>query len=108
LPDEILSDAVRRRYQPQFPQSWNGEFVSKGGFFNGKVSSSILPDLYALRGDAYAKAGRLTEAQADYRRVKSDAWSGQEPYLPRQMYFKKSGARNYDMPESWPPKPPAM
>lgn len=108
VPDEILADAVRRRYQPQFPQSWNRDFTSKGGFFNGKVSSTILADLYALRGDAYAKAGRRTEALADYRRVKSDAWSGQEPYLPRQMYFKANGARNYELPEPWPPKPPAM
>lgn len=108
VPDEILADAVRRRYEPQFPQSWNRELVSKGGWFHGKLSSTILVDLYALRGDAYAKAGRRAEALADYRRVKSDAWSGKEPYLPRQMYFKKSGARNYDLPEPWPPKPPAM
>jgi len=108
VPDDILADAVRRRYQPQFPQSWNREFVSKAGFFNGKISSTILADLYALRGDAYAKAGRRAEALADYGRVKSDAWSGKEPYLPRQMYFNKSGARNYDLPEPWPPKPPAM
>jgi tetratricopeptide (TPR) repeat protein len=108
VPDEILADAVRRRYQPQFPQSWNREFASKAGFFNGKISSTILADLYALRGDAYAKAGRRAEALADYRRVKSDAWSGKEPYLPRQMYFNKNGARNFDLPEPWPPKPPAM
>jgi hypothetical protein len=27
-----------------------------------------------MRGDAYMKAGRRTEAMADYRRVRSDAW----------------------------------
>jgi hypothetical protein len=108
VPDEILAEAVRRRYQPQFPQSWDGDFISKEGAFKGKISSTILSDLYILRGDAYMKAGRRTDAAADYDRLKSDAWDGQEPYLPRQMYFTKSGTRDYDLPESWPPPPPAM
>lgn len=107
VPDEILAEAIRRRYHPQFPQSWDRDFIAKEGAFHGKITSSILPDLFALRGDAYMKAGRRTEAQADYARLKSDAWSGQAPYLPRQMYFKANGTRNYDLPESWPP-PPAM
>jgi tetratricopeptide (TPR) repeat protein len=105
LPDEILAEDVRRRYEPQFPQSWDSEFISKGGSFNGKVNSSILTDLFALRGDAYMKAGRRAEALADYKRIKSDAWSGEEPYLPRQMYFNERGARNRDMPTTWPPPP---
>jgi tetratricopeptide (TPR) repeat protein len=108
VPDEILAEAVRRRYQPQFPQSWDADFISKKGAFKGKVSSTILSDLYILRGDAYMKAGRRTDAAADYDRVKSEAWDGQEPYLPRQLYFTKSGTRDYDLPESWPPPPPAM
>jgi tetratricopeptide (TPR) repeat protein len=50
LPDEILADAVRRRYQPQFPVSWDATFISKGGSFNGKIASSILPELFVMRG----------------------------------------------------------
>jgi len=47
-PDEILAEAVRRRYQPQFPQSWDADFISKAGAFKeGKVVSSVLVDLYA-------------------------------------------------------------
>jgi tetratricopeptide (TPR) repeat protein len=108
VPDEILAEAVRRRYQSQLPQSWDRDFIGKEGAFKGKVASSILTDLYAFRGDAYMKAGRRADALADYRRVKSDAWDGKDPYLPRQLYFTKSGTRNYDLPESWPPPPPAM
>lgn len=106
LPDEILAEAVRRRYEPQFPQSWDADFISKGGGFTGKIASSILPELYVLRGDAYMKLGRSAEALADYQRVKSDAWNGTEPLLPKYMYFKKDGSRNNDAPDTWPQLPP--
>ena len=106
LPDEILAEAVRRRFEPQLPQTWDADFISKGGWFDGKLSSSILPELYILRGDAYMKAGRRAEALADYRRVKSDAWSGEERFLPKNMYFNEDGSRNNDLPETWPPSPP--
>ena len=106
LPDEILADAVRRRYEPQFPQSWDVDFISKSGAFEGKIASSILVDLFVMRGDAYMKAGRWAEALADYRRVKSDAWSGRKKFLPRNLYFNERGMRNFDLPEPWPPPPP--
>jgi tetratricopeptide (TPR) repeat protein len=99
LPDEILAEAVRRRYEPQFPQSWDASFISEGGAFNGKIASSILPELYVMRGDAYMKAGRGVDALSDYRRVKSDAWAGEERLLPRHLYFDERGNRNYDLPE---------
>jgi tetratricopeptide (TPR) repeat protein len=108
LPDEILAEAVRRRYQPQFPESWDADFISKAGAFKGKVASSILVELYVMRGDAYMKAGRPAEALADYQRVKSNAWLGDEPNLPRHMYFNERGMRNLDLPEPWPPPPPTM
>ena len=108
LPDEILADAVRRRYQPQFPLSWDATFISKGGSFNGKIASSILPELFIMRGDAYMKAGQREDALADYRRVKSDAWVGDERFMPRHMYFNERGIRNYEMPEPWPPAPPTL
>jgi tetratricopeptide (TPR) repeat protein len=108
LPDEILADVVRRRYYPQFAQSWDADFVDKGGASKGKVSSSVLADLYALRGDAYMKAGRRSEALADYGRLKSDAWDGQDQYLPKNMYFDARGRRNPDLPEPWPPAPSTM
>jgi tetratricopeptide (TPR) repeat protein len=106
LPDEILAEVVRRRYQPQFPQSWDADFISKEGAFKGKVNSSILPELYVQRGDAYLKAGRRAEALADYRRVKSDVWSGEERSLPRHLFFNEDGTRSVDSPERWPPPPP--
>jgi tetratricopeptide (TPR) repeat protein len=105
LPDEILAEAIRRRYQPKFPQSWDADF-SRAGDFNGKIASSILVELFVMRGDAYMKAGRRAEALADYRRAKSDAWSGEEPSLPRHMYFNERGTRKFDLPEPWPPPPP--
>ena len=108
LPDEILAEAVRRRYQPQFPQSWDADFISKAGAFNGKIASSFLVELFVMRGDAYMKAGRRAEGLGDYRRVKSDAWSGDEPTLPRHMYFNERGMRNFDQPDPWPPPPPTM
>jgi tetratricopeptide (TPR) repeat protein len=108
LPDEILADAVRRRYQPQFPQSWEAEFISDAGAFKGKIASTILVELFVMRGDAYMKAGRRAEALADYRRVKSDAWSGEEPSSPRHMYFNERGMRNFGLPEPWPLPPPTM
>lgn len=108
LPDEILAEAIRRRYEPQFPQTWDADFISKQGAFKGKIASSILPDLYIMRGDAYMKAGRRADALADYRRVKSDAWEGQEQLMPRHMYFTERGNRNYDLPEPWPPPPPTL
>jgi tetratricopeptide (TPR) repeat protein len=109
LPDEILAESVRRRYQPQFPQSWDADFISRRGAFDGKIASSILVELYVLRGDAYMKAGRRAEALADYRRVKSDAWIGdEERLLPRHMYFSERGTRNYDLPEPWPGPPSVL
>jgi tetratricopeptide (TPR) repeat protein len=108
LPDEILAEAVRRRYYPQFPQSWDVDFISKAGALKVQIASSILVELYVMRGDAYTRAGRSAEALADYRRVKSDAWSGDEPTLPRHIYFDERGTRNFDVPEPWPPPPPTM
>jgi hypothetical protein len=61
-----------------------------------------------MRGDAYMKAGRRAEGLADYHRVRSDAWSGDETSLPRQMYFDERGRRNFHLPEPWPPSPPTM
>jgi tetratricopeptide (TPR) repeat protein len=108
LPDEILAEDVRRRYQTQFPSSWDADFISKAGDFKGKIMSTVLADLYALRGDAYMKAGRRAEALADYRRLKSDAWSSDERLLPRHFYFNERGKRNFAVPGPWPPPPPAM
>jgi len=42
LPDEILAEEVRRRYEPQFPQSWEADFISSVSAFSGKIASSIL------------------------------------------------------------------
>ena len=105
LPDEILTEAVRRRYFPNFPKTWDDEFISGAGHTGGKIFSSILPELYITRGDAYMKAGRRDQALADYRRVKSDVWGGQERLAPRHMYFDENGRRDYDVPESFPPPP---
>ena len=57
---------------------------------------------------AIADFDSRTEAAADFRRVKSDAWSGPEASLPKHMYFNERGARNFELPERWPPAPPAM
>jgi hypothetical protein len=43
VPDEILAEAMRRRYQPQFPQSWDADFISKQGAFNGKIAIAHGP-----------------------------------------------------------------
>jgi tetratricopeptide (TPR) repeat protein len=108
VPNEILADTVRRRYYPQFPQSWDADFISNGGASEGKIASSILPELYVMRGDAYMKAGLRAEALADYSRVKSDAWHGKEQFQPRHLYFNERGDRNYDLPQPWPAPPPEM
>ena len=105
LPDEILADAVRRRDFPNFPEKWNDEFISDAGPTKGKVFSTILPELYIIRGDAYMKAGRREQAQADYRRVKSDVWGLEERLAPRHLYFDENGRRDYDFPEPFPPPP---
>lgn len=106
IPDEILSDAVRRRFYPQFPKSWNNKFISDSGPSKGKINSIYLAELYIMRGDAYMKAGQRSKALADYRRVKSDAWEGESPYLPRDLYFDERGERNYELPEPWPAPSP--
>ena len=105
LPDEILADAVRRRYFPNFPRTWNDEFISGARHTDGKIFSSILPELYITRGDAYMKSGRREQALADYRRVKSNAWGGEERLMPRHIYFDERGNRNHDFPEPFPPPP---
>lgn len=102
LPDEILAEVVRRRYFPGFPKKWDDKFISKAD----KIASSILPELYVMRGDAYMKAGRQAEAEADYLRVKSDVWYGEERFMPRHIYFNESGSRDYDSPEPFPAPPP--
>jgi tetratricopeptide (TPR) repeat protein len=101
LPDEILAEAVRRRYFPNFPKKWDDEFISSTSRTKGAVLSSVLQDLYVTRGDAYMMAGRREQALADYRRVKSDAWGG----IERIAYFAENGRRNYDVPEPFPPPP---
>jgi hypothetical protein len=106
LPDEILAEDIRRRYEPQFSSTWDADFISKTGAFQGRIASTVLADLYALRGDAYMRAGHREEALADYRRIKSDAWSGEKPLLPRNMYFDEHGRRNFIDPGPWPPSPP--
>lgn len=97
LPDELLAETVRRKYEPQFPRSWDAEFISKGD----KVASSILPDFYILRGDAYMKAGRRAEALAEYQRVKSGL--GMEDLV--RLYFTPRGDRDYSWPQPWPMPP---
>ena len=106
LPDEILAEDVRRRHQPQLPKSWDAEFTSRGeGTSKGRITSSILPEMYVLRGDAYMKSGRRAEALADYQRVKSDAWYMSEQSGPRFIYFNERGSRKSNMPVAWPPSP---
>lgn len=105
LPDEILADVIRRRYFSNFPKKWNDEFISHPTRTGGKILSSILPELYVIRGDAYMKGGQREKALADYLRVKSEAWRGKESYAPRHVYFDESGARNIALPEPFPPPP---
>jgi tetratricopeptide (TPR) repeat protein len=105
LPDEILAEVVRRKYFPNFAKKWNDEFISLPSPTGGKVLSSILSELYITRGDAYMKAGWREKALADYQRVKSDAWAGEEAYTPKNMYFDERGSRNIDFPEPFPPPP---
>ena len=105
LPDEILAEAVRRRYFPNFSKKWNDEFIAGSSSTEGKVSSSILPELYITRGDAYMKAGQREKALADYSRVKSDVWRGEELFTPRHMYFDERGGRKIGLPEPFPPPP---
>jgi tetratricopeptide (TPR) repeat protein len=104
LPDGILADMIRRRFCPQFPQTWNSDFTAG----KRKIMSSISPELYVVRADAYLKAGKLAEAQADYQRVKSDAWQAADHYLPGNLYFDRRGMRNFEAPEPWPPTPPKL
>lgn len=108
LPDEILSEVIRRRYFPVAPKTWNDDFISGSKRSKGKVMSTILPELYIRRGDAYMKAGHRNEALADYRRVKSEAWGWEERLAPRHTYFDEDGARNYDAPDPFPPSPPEL
>ena len=108
LPDEILADSVRRRFFPDYSKNWNDEFISGAGLNSGKVSSSILPELYIRRGDAYMKAGRSKLALADYRRVSSSAWRDEGGLAPRNMYLNGSGDRNPDLPEPFPAPPPKL
>lgn len=105
LPDDILAEAVRRRYFPGASVTWNAQFISQSGDNKGKVISSILPELYILRGDAYMKAGKRKQALADYRRVKSSAWSGNENFMPKHIYFDERGNRDYNAPEPFPAPP---
>ncbi len=108
IPDEILAEAVRRRYSPASPESWDRQFISTGSTSKGKVLSSILPDLYILRADACMKAGRRKLALADYRRVKSNAWSIEGGVTMRDLYFHENGSRRLDVPELFPPRPPKL
>lgn len=102
LPDKVLAEVVRRRYYPQFPESWDASFISG----SGKILSSILPELYTMRGDAYMKSGHTKEGLADYQRVKCDVWSQSGIYSPKNVYFNNRGQRRINSPEIWPPPPP--
>ncbi len=97
VPDKIVAEDVRRRYEPQFPESWDSTFIAD----TAKVSPGDLADMYALWGDAYMKAGNRNAALADYRRLKSDAWEVALPY-----YFTADGKRDHDVPTPFPSPPP--
>lgn len=102
VPNKIVAEDVRRRYVPQFPESWDSSFISGSALQSSCVTPNGLAGLYALRGDAYMKADQRGAALADYHRVKSDAWcAGTE--MP---YFTADGERNYDVPTPWPAPPP--
>ena len=102
IPDEIVAEDVRRRYEPQFPESWDSSFINS----TSKVSNTDLAELYALRGDAYMKAGNRKAAAADYARLKSAAWSSN--LNARTLYFDEGGSRNRDTPTPWPAPPPVQ
>jgi tetratricopeptide (TPR) repeat protein len=108
LPDEILAEAVRRRYEPQFPLSWDAKFASDVGIYKGKIASSELAELFLIRGDANMRAGRREDAMSDYARVKTDVWGDVEESLPRHIYFNERGVRVFNQPEPWPPPPLTM
>jgi hypothetical protein len=41
VPDTILAEMIRRRFEPQFSQTWDAEFIGS----THKIISSILPEL---------------------------------------------------------------
>jgi hypothetical protein len=92
-----LRDSLRERYLLSNLRKFRGALQEQlAGLY---MQLGRFADLYAMRGDAYMKAGRRAEALADFRRVKSDVWSGGEPSLPRHVYFDENGRRYLDVPQ---------
>lgn len=64
-PDDQLAEKLRILFFPAFSHdNFVHEFVSEKHY-----ASTVLPDLYIRRGDAYAALGQVTNANREYDRV---------------------------------------
>jgi tetratricopeptide (TPR) repeat protein len=65
----VADEAIARKLNQTFYPNWRYEDFSKE-FFTGKaMGSTVIPDLYLKRSDAYLKSGNWHRASIDFRRA---------------------------------------
>lgn len=66
VPDEVLCEKLRALFYPAMSYAnFSKQFLVDAKTFH----STVLPELYVKRGDAYAALGRTAKANAEYDRV---------------------------------------
>jgi tetratricopeptide (TPR) repeat protein len=89
------NDSVARKLQQTFFPNWKQEDFSNGFFTRRAMPSTIIPDLYLKRSDAYLKKRDWHSASIDFRR----AVNGYPTYAEAVERWREigyaNGARNY-------------
>ena len=66
VPDDVLCEKLRALF---FPQMKYADFAKQFLIEANEFESTVLPDLYLKRGDAYAAMKQIRKANAEYDRV---------------------------------------
>src|SRR5206468_10227516 len=62
-------EAIARKLHQTFYPNLNYEGFAKGFFTHAAMSSTVIPDVYVKRSDAYLKKGNWHLAAIDFRRA---------------------------------------
>lgn len=68
-PDEAIAHKLRDTFHPDLDYEWFSKNFLHEGFSKGFFGSTIIPDLYVKRSDAYLKAGKWHRAAVEFRRA---------------------------------------
>jgi tetratricopeptide (TPR) repeat protein len=67
--NSVSNDVIVRKLQQTFYPNWEYEDLAKDLFTHSAMSSTVIPDLYLKRSDAYLKKGDWQRASIEFRRA---------------------------------------